>query len=156
MRKFSGYMTVEASFIIPMTICIFVLIIYFTNYMYARCVLAQDSYILAFRATTSDNEDMAAVVQEKSQKVARNKYFGNASPSFTGKAQGKDIEVTATTSTFHGAMGRYFLKPQKGWGIETTARARKRKYTDHIRTVKRIKDIATKEDNLWNTDTTEN
>nr|WP_297766890.1 hypothetical protein [uncultured Butyrivibrio sp.] len=155
MRKLSGYMTVEASFIVPMTICVFILIIYFTNYMYARCMLAQDSYILAFRASTAENEDMQQTVMDKSQMVAGNKYFGNTRPVFDGETRGKEITVTGKTTTRHGAMGRFFLKPKKGWEIETKSTARKRKYSDHIRTVKRIKDIATKED-LWNTDTIEN
>lgn len=155
MRKFSGYMTVEASFIVPMTVCVFVLIIYFANYMYARCMLAQDSYILAFRASTAENTNMSETVREKSQVVAGNKYFGSAKPDFSGNTRGKEIVVTGKTTTHHGAMGRYFLKPQKGWEIEMSSIARKREYTDHIRTVKRIKDIATKEI-IWNTDTTEN
>ena len=148
-------MTIEASFIVPMTICVFMLIIYFTNYAYGRCILAQDSYILAFRAAASGRDDMAAVVQEKAQVVAGKKYFGNTKPSFKGKAHGKEIVVTGKAETKHGAMGRYFLKPLKGWGNEVTSKAKRREYAKHIRTVKRVKDIVTKEE-LWNTDTTEN
>lgn len=148
-------MTVEASFIVPMVLCVLVLTIYFTNYVYARCVLAQDSYILAFRASMSDNGDASSIVQEKGQIVAGKKYFGNTTPTFEGKSVGKEITVTGKTSTKHAAMGNYFLKPKEGWGLETTATAKKRRYEDHIRTVKRVKDIATKEIK-WNTDTTEN
>ena len=155
MRKLSGYMTVEASFIVPMVICVFALIIYFTNYVYARSILSQDAYILAFRATISGRDDMAAIVSEKSQSVAGNKYFGNVEPSFAGKVRGKEIVVTGKTVTKHAAMGRYFLKPREGWNHETSARAKRREYAKHIRTVKRVRDIVSKEE-LWNTDTTEN
>ena len=157
MRKYSGYMTVEASFIIPMVICVFVLIIYFTNYVYARCILSQDSYILAFRAAASSEsgKSMEAVVQEKAQTVAGKKYFGNEEPVFLGNSSGKEIVVTGKTTTKHAAMGRYFLKPLSGWKLETSSKAKRREYAKHIRTVKRVRDIVSKEE-LWNTDTTEN
>ena len=68
-------MTVEASFIVPMVICVFALIIYCTNYVYARCVLAQDSYILAFRASMEKELSPEAVVSNKAQLVAGKKYY---------------------------------------------------------------------------------
>lgn len=150
-------MTVEASFIIPMVICVFILIIYFTNYVYARCILSQDSYILAFRAaaSTESGKSMETVVYEKARTVAGKKYFGNTEPVFLGKSKGKEIVVTGKTTTKHAAMGGYFLKPQKGWSLETSAKATKREYAKHIRTVKRVRDIVSKEE-LWNTDTIEN
>ena len=49
-------MTLEASFIVPMIICVFALLIYFSYYLYGRCILSQDAYILAFRASVADEE----------------------------------------------------------------------------------------------------
>ena len=145
MRKFSGYMTVEASFIVPMVICVFVLTIYFTNYVYARCILAQDSYILAFRASMEKDLPPAEVVNTKAQLVAGKKYYGNSFPEFGCSSAGKEIEVTGRTLTRHSAMGGYFLKPKGSWGLESRQYAKKRDYSGHIRTVKRIRDIGTKE-----------
>ncbi len=59
MRKFKGYMTLEASLVMPVVICVIVLIIYFTYYLYGRCMLSQDTYILAFRATRTASRDYA-------------------------------------------------------------------------------------------------
>ena len=44
-------MTLEAALIVPMVICVFSLLIYFSYYLYGRCILSQDAYILAFRAS---------------------------------------------------------------------------------------------------------
>lgn len=145
MRKLSGYMTVEASFIVPMVICVFALIIYCTNYVYARCVLAQDSYILAFRASMEKELSPEAVVSNKAQLVAGKKYYGNSYPDFGCATSGKEIEVTGQTHTRHSAMGGYFLKPKGSWKLKSRQYAKKRDYSGHIRTVKRIRDIGTKE-----------
>ncbi|WP_155828029.1 TadE family protein [Butyrivibrio sp. VCB2006] len=145
MRKLPGYMTVEASFIVPMIICVFVLIIYFSNYVYARCILAQDSYILAFRASMDKEANPATVVDSKKNAVAGKKYYGNRSPTFDCSTSGKEIEVTGGTETKHSAMGRFFLKPKGSWKLKSRQYAKKRDYSGHIRTVKRIRDIGTKE-----------
>ena len=145
MRKLPGYMTVEASFIVPMVICVFALLIYFTNHVYARCVLAQDSYILAFRASMDKEKEPSAVVAQKKNLVAGKKYYGNTYPQFECSTSGKEIEVSGSTKTRHGAMGNYFLKPKGSWNLEAREYAKQRDYPGHIRTVKRIRDIGTKE-----------
>ena len=145
MRKLPGYMTVEASFIVPMAICVCVLIIYFSNYVYGRCVLAQDSYILAFRASMDKEAPPENVVAQKSAAVSGKKYYGNSKPVFECSTSGKEIEVTGKTETKHSAMGRYFLKPKGSWKLQSRQYAKKRDYSGHIRTIKRIRDLGTKE-----------
>lgn len=145
MRKLPGYMTVEASFIVPMCICVFVLIIYFANYAYARCVLAQDSYILAFRASMEKEASPESVVAGKASQVAGKKYYGNSYPGFECSTSGNEIEVIGRTETKHSAMGGFFLKPKGSWKLRSRQHAWKKDYSGYIRTVKRIKDIGTKE-----------
>lgn len=130
-QRFKGYMTLEASLIVPMVICVFALLIYFTNYMYARCILSQDCYLLAFRAA----DDREEAINEK-------KYFGNIKPSFeTSDKAGKKIKVIGRTETRHGAMGNYFLKPAGSWQLEASFTAKKRDYPGHVRMLKRLRDI---------------
>lgn len=50
-KTIGGYMTLEASFIIPITIMIFVLVIVFQFYLYNQCVVEQDCYIAALRGS---------------------------------------------------------------------------------------------------------
>ena len=142
MRKLNGYMTVEASFVVPIVVCSFIFIIYISNYMYARCILAQDSYILAFRAANELDEygNPQAYIQEKSERIFAKKYFGNRKPKFTAKQQGKTVVVTGETETKH-SFGRYFGLPENGWKLESIESAKNIEYAKHIRTIKRLKDI---------------
>ena len=139
-------MTVEASFVIPVVICTFVLIIYFANHIYTACILGQDSYVLAFRASRALQEkDPLTYVGENSTKIAGKKYFGSAAPTFQGELSGggKTVTVTGNAKVNHGAMGSFFLKPLKGWELSVSESATRRDYAAHARTVKRLKDIVT-------------
>ena len=48
-RAADAYMTVEASFVVPMAVCLIVLVIYLSFYMYNKCLLAQDCARTAIR-----------------------------------------------------------------------------------------------------------
>ena len=145
MKRYKGYMTLEASLLMPMVICILALLIYFTYYLYGRCIISEDSYILAFRATVSDKGgtpyDPAGYVAERSCDVAGKKYFGNSKPVFEASISGKDVRVVGTSEARHRAMGKYFLKPSGSWEFKAAGRATKRQYTRHIRILTRLSDI---------------
>ncbi len=145
MKRYKGYMTLEASLLMPMVICVLTLLIYFTYYLYGRCIISEDSYILAFRATISDKGgapyDPEGYVVEKASDVAGKKYFGSEKPQFTPETSGKDVRVVGKSGTRHRAMGRYFLKPSGSWGFEAAGRATKRQYTRHIRILTRLSDL---------------
>lgn len=49
-KKIKGYFTVEAVYLIPIVLLLYVLIILGGFYLYDRCVMSQDCYLLAFRA----------------------------------------------------------------------------------------------------------
>ncbi len=132
MRKFKGYMTLEASLIIPMVICVFVLLMYFTYYLYGRCVISQDSYIIAFR--NSQKEGTVVDINMK-------KYFGSTKPEFIVEKSGKEVFVRGYSNVRSRAMGKYFLKPKSGWDYMAAGRAKDLECVKHIRRIKRIKDI---------------
>lgn len=137
-------MTLEASLIIPMVICVFVLLIYFSYYLYGRCMLSQDAYILAFRATRADEKQyksMSSYVGNRADEKVGKKYFGSTRPSFKPQTSGKTITVNASAQVRHGAMHRYFLMRKKKWGYKAAGRAKKLEYARHIRRFTRIKDI---------------
>lgn len=50
-RKAGGYLTVEASLVIPLAVFLTGLIFYMTFYLYNRCAASQDAYMLAFRGS---------------------------------------------------------------------------------------------------------
>ena len=137
-------MTLEASFIVPMVICVFALLIYFSYYLYGRCILSQDAYILAFRAGVADEEIYGSpenYVYEKSSQVVGKKYFGSTNPTFEAASSGKEIRVHGYSKARHSAMGRYFLKPQSGWEYEAAGRAKRFDYAEHIRKFTRLRDL---------------
>lgn len=138
-------MTLEASLIIPMAICVIVMLIWGCFYLYNSAILSQDSYVLAFRASeradSKNKVEPASYVASKSNEQAGNKYFGTGKPGFTGKTSGKEVVVNAETTVHHSAFGNYFLKIQKGWELKASMKARIRNTPKHIRRIKRIKDI---------------
>ncbi len=50
-KQLKGYMTVEASFVMPLVLLLYLLIIVSGFYLYDRCVLSQDTYLIAFRTS---------------------------------------------------------------------------------------------------------
>ena len=134
-------MTLEASLIVPMVICVFALLIYFSYYLYGRCMLTQDCYVLSFRASVSKDLEPAAYVEDRESSVAGEKYFGSTDPDFSVAVQGDEVRVSALAEANHSAMGNYFLKPKDGWEYEAAKTATKREYSKHIRMLTRIRDI---------------
>ena len=130
---------------VPMALCVIVLLIYFAFFLYGKCLLTQDTYILAFRSTIQNGTEWAdnpeGYVADKARDVLSKKYFGNREPRVSATSLGKTVTVTGRSEARHSAMGRYFLKPQSGWGYEVSSKATKRENPKHIRTLKRLKDL---------------
>ncbi|MDE7404565.1 MAG: hypothetical protein K2M81_05600 [Lachnospiraceae bacterium] len=49
-KKCKGYFTVEASFIMPIVLVLYMLIILSALFLYCRCAISQDNFLLAMRA----------------------------------------------------------------------------------------------------------
>lgn len=108
-------------------------------------MLSQDSYILAFRAVTTNEaefkDDPVSYVMSRASEKAGNKYFGSSLPGFEAEKSGDEVLVKGNAQTNHAAMGRYFLKPQSGWDYEAAGKAKRMEYSKTIRRMTRIKDI---------------
>lgn len=48
-RKWKGYFTVEASFVMPIVLFLYLLIILTALFLYCRCAISQDNFLLAMR-----------------------------------------------------------------------------------------------------------
>lgn len=136
MRKLKGYMTLEASLIVPMVICVFVIIISFAYYLYGRCILSQDAYILAFRTSISDSKEYLKVDEKLG-----NKYFGSTKPVIKTEVNGNEVIVRGYANVRTRAMGNFFLKPKTGWDYMAAGRAKDLDCIRHIRKIKRYKDL---------------
>lgn len=50
-KRWNGYLTVEASFILPIVLFLYLLIVLCGFYLYNRCVISQDNYLIALRGS---------------------------------------------------------------------------------------------------------
>lgn len=48
-KKWKGYFTVEASFILPLVLLLYLLIILAALFLYCRCMISQDNFLLGMR-----------------------------------------------------------------------------------------------------------
>lgn len=102
-RKVKGYFTVEASLLMPLVIFLIGFIFYLTFYLYNRCVIAQDTYVLAFRGSLCSNfcceknpEEVRQFIIGKSAGQFGKKYMGIAALDSSVKADKRKISVEAS------------------------------------------------------------
>lgn len=50
-KKWNGYLTVEAAFVMPVVLFLYLTFIVCGFYLYNRCVISQDGYLMAFRGS---------------------------------------------------------------------------------------------------------
>ena len=135
-----GYLTLEAAFLVPMAIFLFVFVIHFSFMMSGRTYLAQDAYSLAFRASmTREEEDAAGFANSVLSAQTRHRYFGNTLPEAETGTDGKHVIVKLRMKTTRRAFD---LAPDTEWEHEHAARAIRIDITKRIRTIDRIADLA--------------
>lgn len=54
-KRWNGYLTVEAAFIMPVVLFLYLLVILCGFYLYNRCVMSQDGYLLVLRGSRFTN-----------------------------------------------------------------------------------------------------
>ncbi len=77
-KSWNGYLTVEASLVMPLVILIYLLMILCGFYLYNRCVISQDNYLLAFRGsrfTDAGNNYGEVIYGEMCQDDDRNHQY---------------------------------------------------------------------------------
>lgn len=123
-KTIGGYMTLEAAFIIPWVIFVFVFLIYAAFFLYDKCVLFQDSYTLCFRASVQKEENgVSGYLSSHMEKQFGKKYFGVGKIEKSAEQTDKEVRVYGMCSVK--APFRHFLMvPQAGgWQIQTQAKA---------------------------------
>ncbi len=144
MRK--AYFTVEMSLILPVVLFVMCLLIHFTFYLYGRCILSQDTYLLAFRASLVDEEelgtDRASLLYGIADDQFGEKYFGNRQPAVMVEISDRTVRVRSETETSHRAMSGSSLMPSGSWTHGAGARAQIRDPVAHMRRVDRLGDLA--------------
>ncbi len=128
-RSLDAYMTIEAAFVMPMVLCLFVMLIYTAFYLYDRCVFLQDAYILCFRESIRREEgapktDSDRIRQAETRQFG-GKYFAVRSLESSVWAEGKKILYQGTARVLPSSFGGYFLMPKSIWTLTFQGSARK-------------------------------
>jgi hypothetical protein len=141
--KIGAYFTVEASYILPMVLMIFIIIIYLAFYLYDRCLFAQDSYILCYRESYVKNGgDRPEELRSRASRQFGTKYFALRGHSFQTAEENNGIIMQGSAFLIPRAFSGSLLIPERTWNIQYSAGA---KYTDpplDIRRYRRIRYIA--------------
>lgn len=94
--KQKGYMTLEASLIMPFVFYICLFIIYIGFLLYDRCLIMQDCYRIALRGSSTygnNNQDVYNTAYDYMRKVSYQKYITN---NYNFQIQvNKDVTVRA-------------------------------------------------------------
>ena len=146
--KLDAYMTVEASFIVPCAAFIIALIIYLAFYMYGRCMLSQDTYIVGYRAVTfyerQGFSSASEYVVERADAQFGNKYFSSIKPQIQPSQKGDELTLISKSALLHNGISGYFKKLKGNFEYEQGASTLKVNPAGKLRKLKRIGDVAKK------------
>lgn len=146
MDDLKGYMTLEASLIIPGVIFLFVFIIYSSFYLYDRCVIFQDSCAYAVRA--ADRQESAETLSEYLNANAAaqygNRYIASDKLEHIYKISEDDVTVKASGRLPCGFAPQITLPDIRGWGFSAEATASRDNPTELIRKLRGAADTIRK------------
>ena len=138
----NAYFTVEAALVVPIALGILVMIIYMSFYLYDRCVMAQDCYVLSYRQSIEKgNADRAG--QEKIREQLGGKLF-MLSGMDAGSSAGGTIRVKTEASLDPPLFGLPVFEEENHWKIAVERRARKTDPPRDYRRVRRLLYLASK------------
>ena len=114
-KKFKGYLTLEASYVMPIVLLLYVLIILSGFYLYDRCVISQNNSLLALRGSRFTDAadyygeviygDMKMGSCDESYLMARLDYKERFYPFYTSVSKSVSIQdgeiVIATEGTYN-------------------------------------------------------
>lgn len=144
LKKVKGYFTVEASLVMPLVIFLIGFVFYLTFYLYNRCVIAQDTYVLAFRGSLCSNfcceknpEEVRQFIVGKSAEQFGKKYMGITSLDNSVKVDKRKISVEAS-----GVLAAAFTRQlgmENKWRFEAKGQVERICPTECVRKVRLLK-----------------
>lgn len=137
----AAYLTVEAAFIVPMVLCLFVILIYCSFYLYDRCVFQQDAYILCLRESIRKDEGAPTVdtarLESGAERQFGTKYFAVSRLETSAAAEGKQCVFEGTAQILPTSFGSDVLMPKNIWSANFRAEKRKTDPAWSIRSLRR-------------------
>ena len=139
-REAEAYFTVEAALLVPVVLCIFVMIIYLSFYLYDRCVMAQDCYVLSYRQSIEKGG------ADRAGKAAAGEQLGHKlfmlSRMEAGMSGGRKICVKVNAVMEPPLFGPDFFEQGRHWMLGVEEEARKTDPPKDYRRVRRIMNLA--------------
>ena len=141
-KNMGGYMTLEAVFIIPWTVFLFVFLIYAAFYLYDKCVLFQDAYTVCFRASVQKEENgVADYLSSYMETQFGKKYFGTGKIEKSAQQSDKEVRVRGACSVKVPFLHFLTMTQAGGWQIQTEAKAQIINPTDVIRKCRMVENV---------------
>lgn len=135
-KEAEAYFTVEAALVMPVVLCIFVMLLYLSFYLYDRCVLAQDCYVLSYRQSIEKGG-----ADRSGPDAARAKYGGRLfmlSKITAESSDGGTVQVSGQARMDVPVFGLGFFDRNQGWDLVVKERAKKTDPPKDYRRVRRI------------------
>lgn len=141
-KKVSGYFTIEASLIFPTVLFLIAFLIYLTFFLYNRCLISQDAYILAYRGSLQCKDEKSKIkndIEEDSNKQLGIKYMCIESMQKSIQVDNRIISVELS-GEMDSAFGGAFEINRK-WILNTEKKVEIICPVTSIRTIRLIKNI---------------
>ncbi len=116
--------------LMPTIILLIALLIYLSFFLYNRCILSQDAYLLAFRGSIRKQEDESAVreyIEQSAKDLLGNKYIGM-------KQLEKSLEISNKK-----VMVKLKGKAVNGWALTAAGQAERNDPVKYIRRIRLMK-----------------
>lgn len=137
-----GYMTLEASFIMPWVIFMFIFLIYTSFYVYDKCVLFQDAYTLCLRGSVQKEEDGAVnYINNHMSGQFGKKYFGTDKVQGSVEQHSREVKIYAECRVRLPLNNFMTMTGEEGWQIHTDAKAWKINPTKLLRKCRMVENI---------------
>lgn len=122
MKKLDAYLTVEAALVLPIVILVILLIIYLLFFQYDRCLMEQNTGILALRGCTNqcaDGKDLVSELVIQSQKKD-NRYLAWNMEEAKIALRGNRVSVKRSGTLVFPFQRLIFWKENGNWISECT------------------------------------
>lgn len=122
MKKIDAYLTVEASLVLPIVIMVILLIIYLLFFQYDRCLMEQNTGILALRGCTdqfAEGKELVAKLVIQSQK-SDNRYLAWNMEDAQITLKGNSVSVKRSGTLIFPFQRLMFWNGDGNWTSECT------------------------------------
>lgn len=141
-----GYMTVEASLILPMVLCIYTVLIYTGYFLYNRCIATQDAYVLCYRESIHKDDSLwsypdGSVVRDEEADQVGSKYLAIKSRNTEVSTERSIIKYSGEGTVTPPLFGGSVIMPQNIWTFRYGMSARHTDPPLNMRKARRVYDL---------------